>query len=67
MILSNSDLYVTVKAISEELQQAGEEQWSVALSDALSVSTIPGEVLGEIRLQLQRLRSSQASVKLDLN
>ena len=59
MVLNNADLYTTVQALSKELRKAGEEQWSSALNDAMSISTVPGEVLGETRLQLQKLQTSQ--------
>jgi hypothetical protein len=59
VVLNNTDLYATVKALSDELRKAGEEQWSSALNDAMSISSVPGEVLGETRLQLQRLQTSQ--------
>ena len=58
MIRDNSDLYATIKALINQLSEAGEQQWSSALEDALSISTVPGEILGETRLQLQKLQGS---------
>ncbi len=66
MILDNADLYTTVQALSTELREAGEEHWSSALNDALSISSVPGEILGETRLQLERLRSTQVPTLLGL-
>ena len=59
MIRNNTDLYATVQVLSNELHKAGEKQWSSALNNAMSISTVPGEVLGETRLQLQKLQTSQ--------
>jgi hypothetical protein len=61
MILDNENLYAIVQRLSAELREAGEEEWSSALNDAMTISTAPGEVLGEIRLQLQALRASKIS------
>jgi hypothetical protein len=66
MIINNNDLYAAVKGISSELQQAGEAEWSLTLREALSISSVPGEILGEIRLQLQLLRASETALRLDL-
>lgn len=66
MLGENADLYATVKSLSQELHQAGEEEWSRALRDAMSISTVPGEILGELRLQLQRLGRSDVSERLQL-
>lgn len=48
MISNNSELYDTVRSLIRQLTAAGEVKWSFALSDALSISSVPGEVLGEI-------------------
>lgn len=56
MIKSNAELYASVEAIRTELDSVGEKEWSSALAEALSISTMPGEILGETRLQLRRLR-----------
>lgn len=66
MISNNNELYDTIQSLVGRLTAAGEEKWSSALSDALSISTVPGEVLGETRLQLQRLRASSVATQLRL-
>ena len=63
-ILNNTDLYAAVRSLSDELRVAGEQRWRAALDDALSISSVPGEILGETRLQLQRLRASQVAIPL---
>jgi hypothetical protein len=66
VISSNADLYKTVKDLSNELRGAGEEQWSAALDDTLSISSVAGEILGETRLQLKRLLSAEVATRLGL-
>ena len=67
MIRDNSDLYTTIKALISRLSEAGEQHWSSALDDALSISTVPGEILGETRLQLRKLQGSSISSRLGLD
>jgi hypothetical protein len=59
MIATNTQLYMAVEELSKALRNAGYDQWSADLSDALVISSVPGEVLGETRLQLQKLQTSQ--------
>jgi len=67
VISNNHELYESVGALSQQLRSCGEVKWSSLLDDALSVSTLPGEVLGEIRLQLLNLRHSEIPSGLELN
>lgn len=66
MIKSNDDLYASVRAISSELSRLGENEWSSALAEAISISTVPGEILGETRLQLRRLRATNIPANFGL-
>ena len=66
MISSNTELYVAVERLSKALQDAGQQQWGESLNDAMSISSVPGEVLGEIRLQLRNLRETQIPDRLGL-
>ena len=65
-IKNNEDLYTTIESLIIELRAAGEEAWSSALNDAMSISTVPGEILGEIKLQLKKLRASRVPDGLNL-
>ena len=67
MISNNYELYESIGALSQKLRSVGEWKWSSLLDDALSISTLPGEVLGEIRLQLLNLRDSEIPSGLELN
>jgi len=66
MISSNSELYDAVEKLGKALQNAGQRQWSESLNDAISISCVPGEVLGEIRLQLRNLKETEIPDRLGL-
>jgi hypothetical protein len=66
-ITNNSELYAAVEALREKLRQAGEFERSVALDDALHISSVAGEVLGEIKLQLRELQYSSVAVQLNID
>jgi hypothetical protein len=66
MISYNNDLFAVVRSLGEELQRNGETQWSKALTDALLISSAPGEILGETRSQLRLILASEVADKLDL-
>lgn len=66
MISSNTELYVAVERLSRALQDAGQQQWGESLNGAMSIGSVPGEVLGEIRLQLRNLRETQIPDRLGL-
>jgi hypothetical protein len=66
MINSNADLYAFIESLSLELKKAGDQQSGEALTAALIVSSVAGEVLGEIRLQLRRLQKSPMVAQLSL-
>lgn len=64
-ITTNSELYSTVRELSRSLRNAGEEQLAAELEDALLISTLPGEILGETRAQLQRLTEARSYQQVD--
>jgi hypothetical protein len=51
----NCDLFAIIKEIVLALMTVGENDFSHKLEEALSISTVTGEILGEIRLQLQEI------------
>lgn len=61
------DIYREISAISEELRTSGEEQWSAALDEALSYVGLGSEILGEVRLQLRRLKDSGVPQRLHID
>jgi hypothetical protein len=60
------DIYDDIRAMSEELRVAGEEQWYAALDQALSYVGSGSEILGKVRLQLRRLWGSGVSQRLEV-
>ena len=56
MIHSNQDLYRIVEKLARRLEETGEIGEAGALRDAMSISSVPGEVLEEVRAALQRIR-----------
>jgi hypothetical protein len=66
MILDNDELYAAISSLIDALQRGGEDRWGVALGEALSISTVPGEILGETRLQLRELRATSIPQKLGI-
>lgn len=57
-IASNEQLHEAVKEIIESLRQAGEADLAADLRGALYISNVSGEVLGETREQLRRVRAA---------
>jgi hypothetical protein len=66
MIKSNKDLYQEINNIIEVLKSSGDKVFSQKLTDALSISTIPTEILGESRLALMELYKTELSKKLNI-
>ena len=64
MISNNNELYSLIRNLANELQLRNEIKWSDALLQALSISTLPGEILGEIRLNLRRLKATDIMSRL---
>ena len=60
------DFYSGIESLIVELRAAGEEAWSSALDRAMSISSASGEVLGELKLQLKRLKASRVPEGLNL-
>lgn len=65
-ITTNKELYALVRETIALLRDAGELELANDLQGALSVSSLPGELLGEIRLALQRIRAQRVYERLDL-
>lgn len=59
MIESNVALYQKINIIISVLISSRNEIYAKKLSDALSISTIPSEILGETRLVLEKLNKTE--------
>lgn len=66
MIQSNKDLYQEINTITEILKSSGNDEYAKKLEDALSISTVPSEVLGETRLVLESLNGTKLPEQLSI-
>jgi len=65
-IRNNADLWASIDGLMAVLSAAGEPRFAAALGRALGISSLPGEILGETRLELRRVRSSPLYSRLDV-
>jgi hypothetical protein len=61
IILNNNDLYNAVLSTISRLEALGMEAVAKELRAALSISSMPGEILGEIRAVLQRITNEKTA------
>lgn len=66
MIKNNADLYATVDQLIATLLHEGEQRLASVLRDALGISSLPGEMLGETRVRLKEVRQSPHYRRLDI-
>jgi phage-related minor tail protein len=66
MVTSNEQLYSRIRELIAVVGKAGEDALAAKLTDALTASTLPGEILGEVRLQIQELESTELSKRLNI-
>ena len=59
IILSNSELYEMVRNTITAVERAGMELEARRLEAAMRISSLPGEILGEIRLVLREVDVSR--------
>ena len=66
MIQSNKALYQEINSIIDVLKGSGNEEFAQKLADALSISTIPSEILGESRIALEELSKTELPGELNI-
>ncbi len=66
IIESNENLYETVRELVGALQNVGASEQASDLRMALRFSSMPGEILGEIRRALRRVRDHAAYGEWDI-
>ncbi len=66
MIQSNKALYQEINDMIDVLKASGEQEFSRKLSDALSISTVPSEILGESRLAIVELSKTDLPERLNI-
>jgi hypothetical protein len=59
-IKTNRELFEEVEHLATTLDGSGEFDDGRRLRDALKISTLPGEILGKLRQELQRLAPNTA-------
>jgi hypothetical protein len=60
------NIFESAATLSKDLHTAGEDEWGTALDDALHMSGMAGEILGQVRLALRKLRQTDIPHRLDL-
>jgi len=65
-IEDNNALYASVLELCRILEELGATALAGDLRGALSVSSLPGEVLGEIRLSLWRIHDDKVYSRVDV-
>ncbi len=58
MITSNQDLMEQANDLAEKMRQNGQLQESMKIKNALSASSMPTEIIGELRIQAQSMLTS---------
>lgn len=66
MISSNQDLYKELEKLTIQLESIGGKAQSEKLKDAMAISSVPGEILGEIRRELRQLSKTDLGKKTEL-
>jgi hypothetical protein len=67
IISTNQQLYAAVKSTSVSLENQNLKEEADELKEAMSISTLPGEILGEIRLVFRKIkRRAKLSAELNL-
>lgn len=66
MIQSNKSLYHEINSIMDILKLSGNDAFAKKLEDALTISTVTSEVLGELRLALESLDSTKIPDQLGI-
>ena len=66
MFANNKELFDFINSLSEKLNLIGEEEWSLAFKKSMSISFMPGELLGEVKLTLKKFQKTRIPRKLNL-
>lgn len=66
MFSSNKELFEFINSLIKKLDSIGETQWSIAFSDAIHISFMPGELLGAIRFTLRKFQKTKIPARLDI-
>jgi hypothetical protein len=64
---SNSDLFQFINFLIQELKKINEDHWTSEFKNALSISVMPGELLGALRLTLLKFQKTDFPKKLKVD
>jgi hypothetical protein len=56
---NNKDLFEKIYEVIDELAEEGQYGYSLSLKDAMSVSTVPGELFGELKNSVLEIARSK--------
>lgn len=64
---NNSDLFQFISTLIDELREINELYWVSEFKNAMSVSSLSGEILGALRLNLLKFQKTDFPKKLRVN
>ncbi|HEU0296346.1 MAG TPA: hypothetical protein VFR47_26655 [Anaerolineales bacterium] len=66
MFANNRELFDFIRSLVEKLDTIEENQWSSSFKDAMNISFMPGEVLGELRGTLRNFKETKFPKQLNV-
>jgi hypothetical protein len=66
MFANNRELLIFIQDLIERLQSAQENEWADAFKNAMAISFMPGELLGEVRLTFRNFQKTDIPKQLNL-
>jgi hypothetical protein len=64
---SNSDLFNFISKLIGDLRNVDENKWASEFQEAMSISFMPGEILGALRLTLLKFQKTRVPKKMKLD
>jgi hypothetical protein len=66
MFANNQELFEYIENLIKKLNENNEKTWGEALTNALRISSLPGEVLGQIWLTLKEFNCTEVPKRLKM-
>ena len=63
---NNDEFYTFIKSLILKLKDKNQIDWAIKLENALRISSLPGEIFGELRLNLLELQKTDIPGQLDI-
>jgi hypothetical protein len=61
---NNEEFYIFIESLIVRLRDENQADWATKLENALRISALPGEIFGELRLNLLELQKTDIPVRL---